>query len=183
VLVHNGQEVGEEGRVRLGFGGGDGRTSIFDYGSIPALVAWVNDRAFDGGGLDEPRRRLRAYYADLLALCQDRAVRTGDTVALGTDREWDVVAYARTSPEERRLLVVAASFAPGARVRARIAVDAASLARVGIGPGDRCLVERIFDERGRTDEPARELDAADVARGIEIDLGDQAAAVVVVMRA
>jgi glycosidase len=75
VLLLNGQEVGEAGAGAEGFGGDDGRTTIFDYWCMPELAKWVNGHAFDGGLLTAAQKSLRNFYADLLALCQDRAVR------------------------------------------------------------------------------------------------------------
>ncbi len=47
-LLYNGQEVGEPGAGAEGFGGDDGRTSIFDYWSMPELAKWVNQHQYDG---------------------------------------------------------------------------------------------------------------------------------------
>ncbi|MDP8223817.1 MAG: alpha-amylase family glycosyl hydrolase [Candidatus Lernaella stagnicola] len=78
VLIYNGQEVGEEAAEAEGFGGEDGRTSIFDYGSMPRMVQWVNGYQYDGEGLEEGRRALRKFYADLIALSQQPGFSTGD---------------------------------------------------------------------------------------------------------
>ena len=47
-MVYFGQEFGEPGAEDLGFGDPT-RTSIFDYGIVPSMVRWVNDKQFDGG--------------------------------------------------------------------------------------------------------------------------------------
>lgn len=66
VMVYHGQEVGEPAVGAEGFGGDDGRTTIFDYWAMPEFVKWVNGGKFDGGGLSEPQQELRAWYARLL---------------------------------------------------------------------------------------------------------------------
>ncbi len=80
LLLHNGQEVGEPALARAGFGGGDGRTSIFDYGVMPELAKWVNGHRYDGGGLAEGQRALRSFYARLVRLCQEPAFAHGKFV-------------------------------------------------------------------------------------------------------
>jgi len=61
VMMYHGQEVGEPAT------GDDGtRTSIFDYGSMPEFVKWVNGGSFDGGRLSGEQQALRAWYARLL---------------------------------------------------------------------------------------------------------------------
>jgi glycosidase len=82
IMIYNGQEVGEEAADAEGFGGEDGRTSIFDYWAMPRLAAWVNGYQYDGGGLDEGRRTLRSWYADLVALSQEQGFSTGDSYSL-----------------------------------------------------------------------------------------------------
>src|SRR5690606_13005229 len=66
VMIYNGQTEGEEGAGVEGFSGDDGRTSIFDYWTVPALAAWAGDGSFDGRGLTHEQRDLQAYYRALL---------------------------------------------------------------------------------------------------------------------
>ena len=82
ILIYNGQEVGEEGAEAEGFGGDDGRTSIFDYWTMPRVAQWINNYEFDGGQLDVGRRELRQWYADLIALSQEPGFSTGDFFSL-----------------------------------------------------------------------------------------------------
>ncbi len=82
ILIYNGQEVGEAAAESEGFGGEDGRTSIFDYWSMPRMVEWVNGYQYDGGGLEAGRQTLRAWYADLVALSQRPGFSTGDYYSL-----------------------------------------------------------------------------------------------------
>lgn len=66
VMIYSGQELGERGMDEEGFSGLDGRTTIFDYWSVPALRAWRNGGKYDGGGLAERQRLLRRQYAAIL---------------------------------------------------------------------------------------------------------------------
>jgi len=76
-LVYHGQEVGEPGAGEEGFGGDDGRTSIFDYWGMPELQKWVNGGKYDGAGLSDAQKALRAFHGRLLALLDDPAFREG----------------------------------------------------------------------------------------------------------
>jgi glycosidase len=123
LLVYNGQEVGEPALGAEGFGGDDARTSIFDYGSMPELVKWVNHHHYDGGGLSPEQKGLRAWYAHLLGLTAEPAFRRGEFLPLNranvsnprygrlpgeiASGHW-LYAFLRYDPESRqRFLVVA----------------------------------------------------------------------------
>jgi glycosidase len=78
LLIYMGQELGEKGMDFEGFSGIDGRTSIFDFWSLRSLQAWANHGQYDGGGLDDEQRSLRAFYQRLLCLKRDnRALSEG----------------------------------------------------------------------------------------------------------
>jgi glycosidase len=64
-MLYFGQEVGEAGAEKAGFGS-PSRTSIFDYIGVPSFQRWVNDKKFDGGQLTEDERGLRDFYKRLL---------------------------------------------------------------------------------------------------------------------
>lgn len=82
VLLYNGQEVGEPARSVEGFGADDGRTTIFDYWSMPELVKWVNGHRYDGAHLSPGQKELRAQYTRLLTLVNEPALRCGDCFTL-----------------------------------------------------------------------------------------------------
>ncbi|MFL6415003.1 MAG: hypothetical protein ACJ74Y_04965 [Bryobacteraceae bacterium] len=69
--------MGEPALGASGFSGDDGRTTIFDYGLMPELSKWVNNHRYDGGGLSEEQRALRAYYGRPLALSDEPAFKDG----------------------------------------------------------------------------------------------------------
>jgi len=62
-MLYAGQELGEPADDAEGFSGHDGRTTIFDYWSVPSLRRWHL------GKPTADERRLRALYRKLLHLC------------------------------------------------------------------------------------------------------------------
>lgn len=76
IMLYNGQEVGEPAISKMGFGGGDGRTSIFDYGTMPEMVKWRR------GELDPGRQELRAWYVGLLHVLREPAFTCGEFYGL-----------------------------------------------------------------------------------------------------
>ncbi|GHB99981.1 hypothetical protein GCM10007047_15250 [Cerasicoccus arenae] len=82
VMIYHGQEVGELGEGREGFGGDDQRSTIFDYWSLPELNKWWNGGAADGGHLSPAQVDLRAWYVRLLKLQVEPAFTQGTTIML-----------------------------------------------------------------------------------------------------
>jgi glycosidase len=82
IMVYNGQEVGEPGAAREGFGSDDSRTSIFDYWSMPQFVKWNNGWKYDGAKLSPEQAELRAFYGRLVTLAAQPAFRDGEFVPL-----------------------------------------------------------------------------------------------------
>ena len=77
VLVYNGQEVGERAEGPSGYGGRDGRTSIFDYTCLPRLARWTNGGAYDGARLSPGEREMRSMHKNLLSLLNHPALKDG----------------------------------------------------------------------------------------------------------
>jgi glycosidase len=65
VLLYFGQEIGVCAEGAEGFSGDDGRTTIFDYWGLPDWQGWLNKGRYDGGGLTDNQRSLRAFYQQL----------------------------------------------------------------------------------------------------------------------
>lgn len=186
VLLYNGQEVGEEGAGIEGYGGEDGRTSIFDYWSMPAMIGWVNGHAYDGAGLTESQRQLRRFYGDLLALSQDEAA-TGsrfwgldywNTRSRFGDADDDLFSFARFETSGGRLLLVVANFAPGRSASARIRIPNDLADAAGLDAGRLFTVRRVLDEGGAESTTvgagSRELL---VSEGFVAAIADQSSAV------
>lgn len=91
VMIYFGQEVGEPGLGEEGFGGEDGRTTIFDYWGVPEHQKWVNSGAYDGGKLSSEQKELRQYYKELLNFCNENE-------AIVSGRFYDLQAANETTP-------------------------------------------------------------------------------------
>lgn len=104
VMIYFGQEVGEPGAGAEGFGGNDGRTTIFDYWGVPEHQKWMNGGAFDGGLLSDQQKSLRQFYSTLLNLAQSSpAIVSGAYHDLTTSD--DVHVFVRNSGAEKLLIV------------------------------------------------------------------------------
>jgi glycosidase len=112
VMIYFGQEVGEPAMGAEGFGGDDGRTTMFDYWGVPQHQKWMNAGKFDGGGLTLEQKQLRDLYGELLKLtASSRALSNGEYVDITqfnlnqqhiSDR---IVTYLRFAGEEKLLVV------------------------------------------------------------------------------
>lgn len=104
VMIYFGQEVGEPGAGAEGFGGKDGRTTIFDYWGVPEHQKWMNGGAFDGALLSEQQKSLRKFYSTLLNLSQTNpAIVSGGYFDLTVSD--DVHAFVRYAGSEKLLIV------------------------------------------------------------------------------
>ena len=84
VLLYSGQEVGEPADGAEGFSDDNGRTSIFDYWSMPEFAKWVNGHKYDGGKLSPHQKSLRECYGRLMKLCGEPAFRDGEFFPLNS---------------------------------------------------------------------------------------------------
>lgn len=125
LMLYNGQEVGEPAIGSEGFGGDDGRSSIFDYGSLPEFTKWTNGGRFDGARLSPEQKELRAWYGGLLGELKKPAFTKGefyglnhannDNPAFGrvggetASGHW-LYAFLRRDPETRQAYLVVANF-------------------------------------------------------------------------
>ena len=110
-MIYFGQEFGEPGAEDLGFGDPT-RTSIFDYGSVPSQVRWVNDKKFDGGQLTEEEKELRDFYKRLLNFTINSSALMGDYQDIQhfnhQNTEWyndKVLSFVRWSEDEKLIVI------------------------------------------------------------------------------
>ena len=71
-MLYFGQELGERGMDAEGFSGLDGRTTIFDYWSVPSIRRWRNKGRFDGQLLTPEETALRSTYQRILKLREEQ---------------------------------------------------------------------------------------------------------------
>ena len=125
VMLYNGQEVGEPAIGSEGFGGDDGRSSIFDYGSMPEFTKWTNGGKFDGGRLSPEQKELRSWYGELLGELKKPAFTKGEFYGLNhanndnpgfgringetASGHW-LYAFLRRDPVTRQAFLVVANF-------------------------------------------------------------------------
>ncbi|HTD99589.1 MAG TPA: alpha-amylase family glycosyl hydrolase [Mucilaginibacter sp.] len=113
VMVYFGQEVGEPGAGKEGFGGDDGRTSIFDYWGVPEHQKWLNNGKLDGGQLSDSQKKLHEFYSKLLNIVQQKeAIKTGkfwELMLANQNNESGfndrIYAYVRFTDKQRILVI------------------------------------------------------------------------------
>lgn len=99
MMIYSGQEIGEPAIGEVGFSGDDGRTSIFDYTSMPEFQKWVNGGAYDGGGLSSDQAGLRKWYGELLKVLREPAFTKGEFLGLNHANKGNA-AFGRLTGEE-----------------------------------------------------------------------------------
>lgn len=113
MMIYGGQELGEAATDAEGYSGQDGRTTIFDYWSIPSVRRHLNSGRCNGR---MPRNisLLRKLYARILSLCNsERAISEGRFFDLmyanyhnnGVDPHRNY-AFIRTTDDELLLILV-----------------------------------------------------------------------------
>lgn len=78
MMIYAGQELGELGNDAEGYSGHDGRTTIFDYWSIPTIRRWMNDGKCNDEKLTGREIWLRNRYRTILNMCiNEKAISCG----------------------------------------------------------------------------------------------------------
>lgn len=78
MMIYQGQELGEKGADAEGFSGRDGRTTIFDYWSMPTVRRWYNNGKCNTKQLTEEEVKLRNLYKRVLTMCnEEKAISEG----------------------------------------------------------------------------------------------------------
>lgn len=110
-MIYQGQELGEPALDAEGFSGKDGRTTIFDYWSIPSIRRWHNNGKCDTTKLTKNERELRQYYKKVLRICNsEKAIAKGEFYDLmyanyNTMNFDKVYAYYRHYSNEHLLII------------------------------------------------------------------------------
>jgi glycosidase len=159
VMLYHGQEVGEPAVGVAGFGGGNARTSIFDYWSMPEFAKWVNGGKYDGGRLSSEQKSLREWYAKLLEVIQQPAFVAGDFYGLNhanrdnpdfgrlddeaASGHW-LYAFLRHDAMSGQAFLVLANFHGAATLRnVRVRIPQAALEMLGRATGPWEFADRL----------------------------------------
>lgn len=175
ILVFNGQEVGEEAAGVEGFSGDDGRTTIFDYWTMPRMAEWVNGYAFDGGGLDDGRRQLRRFYQKLIDIAQKPGFASGNFYGLQstnssnpeyTSGQW-IYSFLRYDTDRDAVWLVVANFSDGTHsFDLKIPAEATQFA--GFSEVDEVTLTNVMRDGGES--ASAEVGRLDIT-GVPVELG------------
>lgn len=115
LMIYFGQELGVNPVVSEGFQGEDGRTTIFDYWSVPEIQEFANGGKFDGELLGNDQKKLRAFYENLNKfVTKNEAVYAGNFYDLqwvnvdGQSQDYDktrVYSYLRYTDKQKLLFI------------------------------------------------------------------------------
>lgn len=147
-MLYSGQEVGEPALEKTGFGGGNARTTIFDYWSMTEFAKWVNGGAYDGGKLSSAQNELRDWYGNLIRLMHEPAFTRGEFYGLNhankenpgygridgetTSGHW-LYSYLRHDRESGQAFLIVANFHGHATLQGvRIQLPAHALEWLGV---------------------------------------------------
>lgn len=114
-MLYFGQELGAKPTESEGFQGDDGRTTIFDYWSLPEIQEWIGDGSYDGKNFSNDRKALRSFYQRLNQfITSNEAISEGAFYDLqyvnidGQSHNYDktrIYSFLRYTPNQRFLLV------------------------------------------------------------------------------
>lgn len=162
MMIYAGQELGEQASDAEGYSGHDGRTTIFDYWSIPTVRRWFNGGSCDGAGLTDRERWLRDKYCTVLRLCNsERAIAQGrffdlmyvnyDNPTLNPHKQF---VFLRSYADETLLIAVNFGAVP---CDLRINIPQHAFELLGLPQGEFNAVELLSREQARKpmspDEP------------------------------
>jgi len=123
LMIYFGQELGEEARGTIGFSGDDGKTSIFDYCSVPAFRQWFSSGKCACGNLSAEATRLRECYKKILSLCRHPVISNGNFYDLmWANPEADKHLYTFIRWDARHTWIIALNFSGSKSIRARIRI-------------------------------------------------------------
>ena len=154
IMIYGGQELGEKGEDAEGFSGKDGRTTIFDYWSVPSIREWYDNGKCDSAGLDEDKKALRETYCKILNIAKkEKSINEGGFFDLmyvnytnPTFNPHNVFTYLRNYGNE--LIVVAVNFSYNA-FDCKINIPQHAFDILGLIPGEYMATELISGKRSK----------------------------------
>lgn len=150
-MVYFGQEFGEPGTEDLGFGDPT-RTSIFDYGSVPTLVRWVNNKQFDGGQSTKEELAHRDFYKRLLNFTISSEALMGEYADIHQynrqktlNYNQKVLSFARWSENEK--LIVISNFDAIGNHRFVLEIPAEVIKKMKIKDGNYMMLDQLYQQK------------------------------------
>lgn len=141
LMLYFGQEVGEPGAGKEGFGGDDNRTTIFDYWGVPNHQRWVNNGAFDGAKLTPAEKLTRDFYKKLTSIrAGSDAITNGAILEVPLTGFAKAYAYVRYTKNQR--LLVIANFDRSKSLAATVNIPANILAGSKISTAKDLLTDK-----------------------------------------
>jgi glycosidase len=140
VMLYMGQDVAEPAHGVAGFNTGDGRTTLFDYWSMPEHQKWMNQGKFDGAKLSPAQKQLHDFYKRLLTLAgSSESIRKGQFYELqdanNLSKEYDqhkLYAFVRYTAGQKVLVVV--NFSDSQTYHPTLLLPDAVQQRMGLDP-------------------------------------------------
>lgn len=150
-MIYFGQELGERGMESEGFSGVDGKTTIFDYWSIPSIRRFRNGGRCDGAQLTEKEKSLLKIYRKVFQIrSNEAAFREGKFFDLmyvnplsGDFDPHHQYAFLRCT--EDTLMIVAANFAD-APACIRLQIPAHAFDYLSLPVLDKVLAQEMLSE-------------------------------------
>ncbi|MEP2775268.1 MAG: alpha-amylase family glycosyl hydrolase [Luteolibacter sp.] len=163
LMLYSGQEIGEPAKGEEGFSGDDGRTSIFDYTSMPEFQKWVNGGEYNGGGLSKEQKALRKWYQDLFKVLEEPAFTKGDFYGLNhankenedfgrvgeetVSGHW-LYAFLRRDPVSGQAFLCVVNFSPKETLKGvRVSIPIHALGFLGLAAEDSVGFECVFGKK------------------------------------
>lgn len=152
MMIYFGQELGERAEDAEGFSGRDGRTTIFDYWSVPTVRQWYDGGRCSAAKLTARQKRLRNLYKTVLNIGRSEpAVVHGDFFDLmyvnGENPRFNPhrqFAFLRKHAHELLVIIVNFDSRPAA-VEVNIPPHAFDF--MGITPGEYAATELISGDK------------------------------------
>lgn len=147
-MIYFGQEVGEPGAEKAGFGSPT-RTSIFDYIGVPHHQRWMNGGKFDGGQLSESEKSLRDFYSRLLNFTQTSPALAGKFADIHSynrqNTEWyndRVFSFVRWDNSQK--LVIITNFDATQTFGFDLELPSEIIKTLGLSEGEYPLSEKLY---------------------------------------
>lgn len=153
-MIYNGQESGEQAYGMTGYSGDDGRTSIFDYCTMPQHQKWMNNGRFDTNNLDIDQKRIFDFYRNILHLrLENEAFSQGSVYDLMWANPWYtefdprfVYSFLRYTENQKLLILVNFHSSESRGMRVNIPEDAIKLAGIFTDTNEFWLTENLIDK-------------------------------------